>query len=370
MGRGFGGASALRLRRLARSRLSRFVACSGAPFHRLPPIWLGTRHRSWSREHRPWDRPNGHHLNSAMRMRASRGPARLQPAQPWGGSTRRRMHPAAFLGRFSPLLEAEYLSDVAAGLRALATWVIFDDTAPHCPCRVRQCVFRQPLCGFGQLRAAYGQGHIEHDWRGVLAREGSLRRRPRFVCKEGAALDRAYGRPVQAAWLFSAAQNGGRYLRPHRPQGPRHSISSDCRGRSRVGPSNASVYRPPPGNWQSRWSTRDYLLRGRDRLPMTLCFMAIFAAAVEERVNARAGAVLLWPLLVIGVFSLLLWRWPNDLRLYTWVQFPPPRVTTAVHVVFAEIQRYILLGHRRSALHAFQIAGILRRCNLFGEIDS
>ena len=30
-----------------------------------------------------------------------------------------------------------------------------------------------------------------------------------------------------------------------------------------VGPSTASVYRPPPGNWQSRWSTRDYLLRGR-----------------------------------------------------------------------------------------------------------
>jgi hypothetical protein len=51
-----------------------------------------------------------------------------------------------------------------------------------------------------------------------VAREGSLRRRARFVCKEGAALDRAYGRPVQAAWLFSAAQNGGRYLRPHRPQ--------------------------------------------------------------------------------------------------------------------------------------------------------
>jgi hypothetical protein len=30
-----------------------------------------------------------------------------------------------------------------------------------------------------------------------LAHEGSLRRRPRFVCKEGAALDRAYGRPVR-----------------------------------------------------------------------------------------------------------------------------------------------------------------------------
>jgi hypothetical protein len=56
---------------------------------------------------------------------------------------------------------------------------------------------------------------------------------------------------------------------------------------------------------------------------MTLCFMAILAAAIEERVNARAGAILLWPLLATGVFSLLLWRWTGDLRLYVWVQFFP-----------------------------------------------
>src|SRR5262249_17477948 len=33
-----------------------------------------------------------------------------------------------------------------------------------------------------------------------------------------------------------------------------------------------------------------------DRLPMALSFMAILAVAVEERVSARAGAILLWPL--------------------------------------------------------------------------
>jgi hypothetical protein len=60
-----------------------------------------------------------------------------------------------------------------------------------------------------------------------------------------------------------------------------------------------------------------------DRLPMTLCFAAILAAVVEERVDARAGAILLWPLLAIGVFSLLLWRWTDDLRLYVWAQFFP-----------------------------------------------
>ena len=60
-----------------------------------------------------------------------------------------------------------------------------------------------------------------------------------------------------------------------------------------------------------------------DRLPLALTFMAILAIAIEERVNAKAGAVLLWPLLAIAVFSLLLWRWTGDLRLYGWVQFFP-----------------------------------------------
>jgi Ceramidase len=60
-----------------------------------------------------------------------------------------------------------------------------------------------------------------------------------------------------------------------------------------------------------------------DRLPMTLGFMAILAVIIGERVSERAGAVLLWPLLAVGVLSLLLWRWTDDLRLYGWVQFFP-----------------------------------------------
>ena len=60
-----------------------------------------------------------------------------------------------------------------------------------------------------------------------------------------------------------------------------------------------------------------------DRLPMTLAFAAILALVVAERVNARAGAILLWPAIAIGLFSLLLWLWTDDLRLYFWVQFFP-----------------------------------------------
>jgi hypothetical protein len=71
-----------------------------------------------------------------------------------------------------------------------------------------------------------------------------------------------------------------------------------------------------------------------DRLPMAISFMAILAITVEERVNARAGAVLLWPLTAIGVLSLLLWRWTGDLRLYVWVQFFPCLALPLIFLAF------------------------------------
>jgi hypothetical protein len=100
------------------------------------------------------------------------------------------------------------------------------------------------------------------------------------------------------------------------------------------------------GSSYYHWNPNDGTLFW-DRLPMTLCFMAILAIVIEERVNARAGAALLWPLIAIGAFSLLLWRWTDDLRLYIWVQFFPclalpllfllfpPRYTGAFYWVIA-----------------------------------
>lgn len=67
-----------------------------------------------------------------------------------------------------------------------------------------------------------------------------------------------------------------------------------------------------------------------DRLPMTLCFAAILAAVVEERVDPRAGSMLLVPMLAVGIFSLLLWRWTDDLRLYAWAQFFPLAVLITI----------------------------------------
>jgi hypothetical protein len=71
-----------------------------------------------------------------------------------------------------------------------------------------------------------------------------------------------------------------------------------------------------------------------DRLPMTIAFAAIFALVVKERVGVRAGAVLLWPMLAIGVASLLVWLWTDDLRLYFWAQFFPGLALLVLFVLY------------------------------------
>ena len=103
------------------------------------------------------------------------------------------------------------------------------------------------------------------------------------------------------------------------------------------------------GSSYYHWSPNDDTLFW-DRLPMVLAFMAILANAVEERLNARAGVILLWPLLAIGVFSLLLWRWNGDLRLYGWVQFFP---VLALPVMF------LLLPPKDTGTHYWIVAAAI-----------
>jgi hypothetical protein len=68
---------------------------------------------------------------------------------------------------------------------------------------------------------------------------------------------------------------------------------------------------------------------------MAVGFMAIFAIAIEERVDWRLGTILLWPMTAIGVFSLLLWRWTDDLRLYAWAQFFPCLALPLIFFLFS-----------------------------------
>jgi hypothetical protein len=65
-----------------------------------------------------------------------------------------------------------------------------------------------------------------------------------------------------------------------------------------------------------------------DRLPMTIVFMSLFAAVISERVNRRAGTGALFPLLAIGIASVVYWHWTelhgsDDLRVYIEVQYLP-----------------------------------------------
>lgn len=103
------------------------------------------------------------------------------------------------------------------------------------------------------------------------------------------------------------------------------------------------------GSSYYHWDPNDKTLFW-DRLPMTLSFAAILALVVEERVNAKAGAVLLWPAFAIGLFSLLLWRWTDDLRLYFWVQFFPG---------LAVILLFLLYPPKYTGTHYWIVAGLL-----------
>jgi Ceramidase len=60
-----------------------------------------------------------------------------------------------------------------------------------------------------------------------------------------------------------------------------------------------------------------------DRLPMTIVFMSLLATTIGERIDMPAGKLLLFPLLAVGVGSVIYWRIFDDLRPYVMVQFYP-----------------------------------------------
>jgi len=103
------------------------------------------------------------------------------------------------------------------------------------------------------------------------------------------------------------------------------------------------------GSSYYHWSPNDDTLFW-DRLPMTVSFAAILALVVQERVSGKTGAMMLWPALAVGLFSLLFWRWTDDLRLYFWVQFFPG---LAVFLLF------LLFPPKYSGTHYWIVAGVL-----------
>lgn len=76
-----------------------------------------------------------------------------------------------------------------------------------------------------------------------------------------------------------------------------------------------------------------------DRLPMTVAFMAVFSVILAEHVNAALGKRLLWPLIVIGLISIVYWHHTEsigagDLRWYALIQFVPLIMIPLIFVVY------------------------------------
>jgi len=99
-----------------------------------------------------------------------------------------------------------------------------------------------------------------------------------------------------------------------------------------------------------------------DRLPMSIAFTAFFAGLIGERISQHAYRLLLWPLLGLGIASVLLWRatelqGAGDLRLYILVQFFP--LLTIPLIMLLYTPRYT---HSRAiflALGGYLIAKVL-----------
>lgn len=73
-----------------------------------------------------------------------------------------------------------------------------------------------------------------------------------------------------------------------------------------------------------------------DRLPMTIAFMALFSIIISDFFNKKIGNFLFYPLLLIGLFSVLYWNFGNehDLKYYVLVQFYPMLIIPILLVFF------------------------------------
>jgi hypothetical protein len=89
--------------------------------------------------------------------------------------------------------------------------------------------------------------------------------------------------------------------------------------------------------WYHYRPTNDALVW--DRIPMTVTFMSYFSIILSRYVNFKVGRLLLFPLLIVGVFSVFYWHLTEqygsgDLRLYALVQFYPMLCIPLILVIY------------------------------------
>jgi hypothetical protein len=84
-----------------------------------------------------------------------------------------------------------------------------------------------------------------------------------------------------------------------------------------------------------------------DRLPMSITAMALLATAISEFINSDMARRMLWPLIILGMASVLWWGWTEsqgmgDLRPYALVQFLPAVLIVSMMILYRSPADFIL----------------------------
>jgi len=106
------------------------------------------------------------------------------------------------------------------------------------------------------------------------------------------------------------------------------------------------------GSAYYHWAPRNDTLVW-DLFPITIGFMALFAALLCERVSARSERWLLGPAILVGLTSVLYWRFFDDLRPYVWIQLVALLMIPAALVLFRRDRggdRFLVIGFACYAL--------------------
>jgi len=94
-----------------------------------------------------------------------------------------------------------------------------------------------------------------------------------------------------------------------------------------------------------------------DRLPMAIAFMALFSIVISEFISEKKGRLILFPILIVGLLSVLYWVILNDLSPYLLVQFYPMLAIPIILIFFRS--KYNLTSGYWLLLFAYVIAKIL-----------
>lgn len=84
-----------------------------------------------------------------------------------------------------------------------------------------------------------------------------------------------------------------------------------------------------------------------DRLPMTIGFMGLFIAILSEYANPNFERFILIPATLLGLFSVVIWHYFDDLRFYYWIQLVPLLTIPVVLIVFKgkyTLQSYLIIA--------------------------